>query len=63
MVGKNEILYEDSAQLSKKIHKAGGQVTLDTEKDGWHVYQQMPLPMAGRAMKRLSRFVTNVIYE
>ena len=62
MVGKNEILLEDSVQLSKKIHKAGVEVTLDTEKDGWHVYQQMPLPIAGRAMKRLSRFVTSVIY-
>ena len=63
MVGKNEILYEDSLQLSKKIHKAGGKAILDTEKDGWHVYQQMPLPIAGRAMKRLSSFVTTVIYE
>ena len=62
MVGKNEILLEDSVQLSKKIHKAGVEVTLDTEKDGWHVYQQMPLPIASRAMKRLSRFVTSVIY-
>ena len=61
-VGKTEILQEDSSQLAKAITKAGGEATLDIEKDGWHVYQQMPLPMAGRAMKRLSDYVTKVIY-
>ena len=32
------------------------------ENDGWHVYQQMPVPMANRAMKRLSDYVSAVIY-
>ncbi len=62
MVGKNEILLEDSIQLQKRIHKAGGNAVIDIEKDGWHVYQQMPLPVAGRAMKRLAHFVSSVIY-
>ncbi len=57
MVGKNEILLEDSKALQKKIKKSGGRAFLDVEKDGWHVYQQMPLPMAGRAMKRLAKCV------
>jgi acetyl esterase/lipase len=61
-VGKTEILQEDSVKLAKKINEAGGDATLDIEKDGWHVYQQMPLPMASRAMKRLSDYVTEVIY-
>lgn len=61
-VGKTEILYEDSASLVKKINKTGGHATLDVEKDGWHVYQQMPLPVASRAMKRLSDYVSNEIY-
>ena len=61
-VGKTEILHEDSVKLAKKINEAGGEATLDIEKDGWHVYQQMPLPMAGRAMKRLSDYVTKVVY-
>ncbi len=61
-VGKTEILYEDSALLVKKINKAGGKAKLDVEKDGWHVYQQMPLPVAGRAMKRLADFVSGEIY-
>ena len=62
-VGKTEILYEDSASLVKKINKAGGRAKLDVEKDGWHVYQQMPLPVANRAMKRLSDFVSAEIYN
>ncbi len=61
-VGKTEILQEDSNSLAQKITKAGGIATLDVEKDGWHVYQQMPLPAAGRAMKRLSDFVSNIVY-
>jgi len=63
MVGKNEILLDDSVQLQKRIHKAGGNAVIDIEKDGWHVYQQMPLPIAGRAMKRLSDYVSSVIYK
>ncbi len=63
MVGKNEILLDDSVQLQKRIHKAGGNAVIDIEKDGWHVYQQMPLPMAGRAMKRLSDYVSAIIYS
>ncbi len=62
MVGKNEILLEDSVQLQKKIHKAGGRAVIDIEKDGWHVYQQMPLPVANRAMKRLADYVSAEIY-
>lgn len=61
-VGKNEILYEDSASLYKKLEKNGIRTELDVEKDGWHVYQQMPLPIATRAMKRLAAFVSREIY-
>ncbi len=62
MVGKNEILLDDSVRLQKKMHKAGCNVVIDIEKDGWHVYQQMPLPVASRAMKRLADFVSKTIY-
>ncbi|MCR4695088.1 MAG: alpha/beta hydrolase [Pseudobutyrivibrio sp.] len=62
-VGKNEVLYDDSANLVKKIQKAGGKALLDVEKDGWHVYQHAPLPMANRAMKRVSDFVSEEIYK
>ena len=63
MAGKNEILLEDSVQLNKKLSKAGAKATLDIEKDGWHVYQQMPLPVAGRAMKRIAKYIAQEIYN
>ena len=62
MAGKNGILLDDSVNLAKRIRAAGGNVQLDVEKKGWHVYQQMPVPIAGRAMKRLSKYVTSLIY-
>ena len=62
MVGRNELLLDDSVQLQKKIRNAGGEAIIDIEKDGWHVYQQMPLPIATRAMKRVADYVSNIIY-
>ncbi len=61
-VGKNEVLHDDSTSLYKKLKKAEVNAELDVEKDGWHVYQQMPLPVAGRAMKRLAAYVSKEIY-
>ena len=62
MVGRNELLLDDSVQLQKKIRNAGGEAIIDIEKDGWHVYQQMPLPIATRAMKRVADYVSKIIY-
>jgi len=62
MVGRNEILLDDSIKLQKRIHKAGGSAVIDIEKDGWHVYQQMPLPVATRAMKRVADYISAVVY-
>lgn len=62
MVGRNELLLDDSVQLQKKIKNAGGEAIIDIEKDGWHVYQQMPLPIATRAMKRVADYVSKIIY-
>lgn len=61
-VGKIEILYSDSAMLYEKIEAAGGRAKLDVEENGWHVFQQVPIPMAHRAMKRVASFVTDIIY-
>ena len=61
-VGQNEVLLDDSRSLAYRIENSGGSVTLDVEKEGWHVYQQMPIALATRAMKRLSAFVTRTIY-
>ena len=50
---RNEILLDDSVRLYEEILRAGGRAELDLEERGWHVYQQMPLPIARRAMRRL----------
>ncbi len=63
MAGRNEILLDDSVKLKDKIIEAGGKAVLDIEEDGWHVYQQLPIPLAKRAMKRLSSYVTSFIYD
>ena len=63
MAGRNEILLDDSIRLKEKIAEAGGNAVLDIEEDGWHVYQQLPIPLAKRAMKRLSSYVTSLIYD
>ncbi len=62
MAGRNEILLDDSIRLYEGITQAGGRAVLDIEENGWHVYQQMPVPIAKRAMKRLSAYVTGEVY-
>lgn len=62
-VGKNEILQEDSVKLAKRINKAGGRATLEIYKDGWHVFQQMPLPQATKAMRAVGDYVADVLYR
>lgn len=62
MAGRNEILLDDSVRLFDGITKLGGKVQLDIEENGWHVYQQMPVPIATRAMKRLAAYVSDQIY-
>ena len=62
MAGQNGILLDDSIKLKQKIDEAGGTAVLDIEEKGWHVYQQMPVPMAREAMKRLAEHVSQEIY-
>ncbi len=62
MAGRNGILLDDSTRLYDAVTKAQGKAVLDIEEGGWHVYQQMPLPMAASAMKRLSAFVSREVY-
>jgi len=62
MAGKNGILLDDSIRLREKIGAAGGTAWLDIEEKGWHVYQQMPIPMARRAMQRLAAHVSGQVY-
>ena len=62
MAGKNGILIDDSIRLKDRIEEAGGKAWLDIEEKGWHVYQQMPIPIARQAMRRLSAHVSEEIY-
>lgn len=63
MAGRNEILLDDSIRLFERIKASGGRASIDIEESGWHVYQQMPMPIAQRAMKRLSAYVSEEIYR
>ncbi|MBQ2067082.1 MAG: alpha/beta hydrolase [Clostridiales bacterium] len=62
MAGRNGILLDDSVKLKDRIDKAGGTAVLDIEEKGWHVYQQMPVSIARKAMKRLAEHVKHEIY-
>ena len=62
MAGRNEILLDDSIRLRDKLRDSGGDAVLDIEENGWHVYQQFPVPAAARAMKRVSAYVSENIY-
>ncbi len=59
MAGRNEILLDDSIRLRDRITAAGGNASLDIEEKGWHVYQQLPVPIAAHAMKRLSDHIAS----
>ncbi len=63
MAGRNGVLLDDSIRLRDKINAAGGRAELDIEENGWHVYQLMPVPIANRAMKRLSSYVSSEVYS
>ncbi|MBQ3899744.1 MAG: alpha/beta hydrolase [Lachnospiraceae bacterium] len=58
--GKNEILFDDSKSLCEKIKAAGGKAVFDVEEKGWHVYEQLPIPIANQAMKRLSKYIQEI---
>ncbi|MCR5415857.1 MAG: alpha/beta hydrolase [Pseudobutyrivibrio sp.] len=61
-VGRTELLQDDSTGLAAAINKVGGHAKVEVFKDGWHVFQQMPLPQAGRAMKMVADEVSKEIY-
>ena len=61
MAGRNGILLDDSVRLQERINGCGGRAVLDLEEKGWHVYQQMPFPIANRAMERLAGYVKDEI--
>ena len=60
-VGSNEILKNDSTDLAKKLTKLECYAKLSIYKGGWHVFQQLPLPMSAKAMEDAAEFVNSVI--
>lgn len=61
-VGRNEVLLDDSKSLASRMEKAGCFVKLEKFEKGWHVFQQMPIPMAAKAMKSVGDFVADMLY-
>lgn len=61
-VGEKEILYDDSTRLYDKLIKHGCPATLQSFPDGWHVFQQTPLPLAVKAMKDAGTYIQKVIH-
>ena len=60
-VGSNEILKSDSESLVRKLKSLDRNARLEVYKGGWHVFQQMPIPMAQRAIKEVDEFLRSVL--
>lgn len=56
-VGENEILQSDSQSLAKNLRAQGGIASLEIYKGGWHVFQQMPIPKASKALDDVRDFL------
>lgn len=57
-VGENEILLGDSEKLAEKMRMYGTYVTFEKYEECWHVFQQMPIRRAYRALENIGRFIT-----
>ena len=60
-VGTHEILRSDSEGLVEALKAQGGFAQLEVYEDCWHVFQQMPIPRATRALESASRFVQRIL--
>ena len=61
-VGSNEILKSDSELLAERLTASGVYSKLEVYEDSWHVFQQMPLRRATKALSRAAEFISDVIY-
>lgn len=59
-VGTHEILLGDSVSLASRLKEQEVPVKLEICEKGWHVFQQMPLRRASRAMKAVGEFVNTL---
>ena len=60
-VGTNEILRSDSETLRDRLASQEVHAVLEVYEECWHVFQQMPVPQASRAMESIGRFVQSVL--
>ena len=62
-IGSYEILRHDGEALVKNMRAQGVKAALQVYKGGWHVFQQLPLPLTFSAFKEADRFIKTVINE
>lgn len=55
--GALEVLRSDSEELFKQYRKYDSFAKLEIYKRGWHVFQQLPIPMAAEAMEHIGIFI------
>ena len=60
-VGSNEILRSDSEHLLKALRKANCHAVLEIYKGAWHVFQQMPIPKASKALDDIKNFIDSIL--
>lgn len=59
--GTHEILRGDSERFALELKKSGCHTKLHVYEDGWHVFQQMPIPLAAEAMSEVGKFINLVV--
>lgn len=59
-VGSHEILRSDSESLAKKAIRQGVLCRLQVYKNCWHVFQQMPIAAAGKALDAVREFIQEI---
>lgn len=60
-VGSTEILKDDAEKLAKKLTKSGCYSKLEIYNGGWHVFQQMPIPRAIKAVESVKDFLDDIL--
>ena len=60
-VGTNEILKSDSQRIYEELRAQEVYAVLEIYEECWHVFQQMPIPRATRALESASRFVQRIL--
>ncbi len=56
-VGRHEVLLGDSIRLHDRMKESGVRSEIKIFEDGWHVFQQMPIPMASTAIYEAAEFI------